>query len=328
MVAFGEALLRYSVPLGERLWFARELRVHAAGAELNLAADLAQVGVDVRYVSAIPDNPVGRLATTLIQETGLSTAYLRREAGRMGVFYFEPGAPPRPGRVEYDRADSAFALFPWDQHPWNEVVAGASWLFTTGITAALGAGPLAGVRAALAAAGRAGVRRAFDINYRAKLWSPEEAAVTLRPLLADVDLLFTSQGDAARILGAPLAPGEEMVQWVSRQFGIPMVAMVYNPSPASAPERPSWRCVAWRAGELAVFDQPAGVLTVDRVGAGDAFAAGFLYGLLGGHPLETALRYGSALMALKNTVLGDFARLTREELEEVVATGWRSDLVR
>ena len=315
LVAFGEALLRYSVPIGQRIETARTLTVHPAGAELNVAVDLAHLGWRVRFVSALPDNPLGRLALRVIRSHGVEAAGHLAAPGRMGVFYYEPGAAPRGGEVTYDRADSAFSRFPWHEYNWEEAIDAHSVFLTSGITPALSPQAAAGVQAALRAAKGRAKLVAFDVNYRSKLWSPAEAREAIVPLLAYVDCLFVSADDAVRVLGAPPVEPEAMLPWLADRFSLQGVAMVYNPTPSPGAAPVQWRALVWRAGKLAAYDQPAGVMTIDRLGAGDAFAAGVLWTWMQGRPVQDLARYGSAMMALKCTFEGDFCPVSAQELE-------------
>lgn len=326
VVAFGEPMLRYSVPQGTRLAETRSLLIHPGGAELNVLADLAGLGETVRYVTALPPSPLGLLMRRYMHWYGVRVAGDLAAPGRMGIYYYEPGAAPRPGVVTYDRDGSSFSRYPWSGFDWDAVMEPGDLFLTTGITAALGPEPLAGVRRALERASRAGVTTVFDVNYRSKLWSQEEARRTIVPLLQHVDILFTSVPDAVGILGAPSLPPEELPAWLAQRFQLKAVTLVHTPAPsqrADRHEKPEatiqWRAVAWRDGETAVWDQPAGVVTIDRLGAGDAYAAGFLWALRRGKPLTDAVRYGSAMMALKNTVTGDFCPVQPEELEAMAA---------
>lgn len=310
-------MLRYSVEPGERLAEASVLRIHPGGAELNVGVGLANLGEPVRYVTALPESPLGLRMWRFIATHGIEVAGDLAAPGRMGIYYLEPGVPPRPGVVTYDRQDSAFSRYPWSQFDWESVMEPGGVFLTTGITAALSAEALAGVREALATAARQGMTVVFDVNYRSKLWTAEAAREALVPLLEHVNLLFTSMSDASLILGAPEMAPEELPAWLASRFGLQGVTLVHTPEEQKEPIQ--WRALAWYKGESASYDQPAGVVTVDRLGAGDAYAAGFLWSLRQGKSLADAVRYGSAMMALKNTIHGDFGPFRPQELENASA---------
>ncbi|MBO8141726.1 MAG: sugar kinase [Firmicutes bacterium] len=303
VLTFGEVLLRYSTDPGERVRDAHRFHVHVAGSELNVAASLAHLGQRVRMVTALPASPLGALARRKIASYGVVLAGDMAAPGRMGTYYYEPGVPPRPAVVTYDRDGSAFSRYPWTRFDWSKAVAPAGVLFTTGITAALSPEAAGGIRAAMEAAHQAGILIAFDVNYRSKLWPASEARRVLLPLLERVQYLFTSWDDAVDVLGAPGDSPETLLEWLARQFSLRCATMVYNPPDADPAVR--WRAAAWCEGRYVFHDETAPVQTVDRVGAGDAYAAGFLWALLETGDVREGVRLGSAMMALKCTYRGD-----------------------
>lgn len=316
VLTFGEVLLRYSTDPGERIKDAHRFHVHLAGAELNVAASLAQLGQPVRMVTALPGDPLGALARRRAAAYGLELEGDMAAAGRMGVYYYEPGVPPRPGLVTYDRADSAFARYPWSSFDWERVMPRGGVFFTSGITAAVGPEGAAGIRAAMEAAAAASTAVAFDVNYRSKLWTPEEARSVLLSFMPSVQWLFTSWDDAVGVLGAPDGSAEQLLAWLADTFSLRCVTMVYNPPELAAAVR--WRAAAWCDGRYAFHDETAPLHTVDRVGAGDAYAAGFLWAFLRSGDVQEALRVGSALMALKATYRGDVCPADPEDVERLM----------
>lgn len=317
ILTFGEILLRYSSPVGQRLHQVNRLDIHPGGAELNVAANLVHLGHPVRMVTALPDNALGQLARRYIRAYGVRLAGDLAARGRMGVYYYEPGAAPRPGVVTYDRAGSAFSRYSWSRVDWAELLPREGVFFTTGITAALGRRAAVGMRAAMETARRRGCRVAFDVNYRAKLWPATRARAVLGPLLELVDWLFTSRDDAVVVLGAPDDEPEQLLGWLADRFSLRLATMVYNP-PGAGGEPLRWRAVAWYEGRCYSHDETTPLETVDRMGAGDAYAAGFLWGLLRTGDVQHALRCGSGLMALKNTFAGDVCPVSAEELEQLI----------
>jgi len=314
LTAFGEPLLRFSAPVGVGLADAPALEVHVGGAEFNVAAAMAALGHPARLITAIPTGPLGEK----VRRTALARSVVlvgeMAAPGRMGIYYYEAGAVPRPGWVEYDRALSAFSQWPWHETVWSQLIPREGIFFTTGITPALGSSAAMGVQAALRTAAEQGNRVAFDVNFREKLWTAAKAARVIRPLLEHVDYLFTSRNDAVRVLGAPDAPAEQLLDWLGRTYDLDVVTMVYNPD-EKGPDPPVWRAVAWSRGEMFVHDEMGPVSTVDRIGAGDAYAAGFLSVVAAGGDVGLAVQLGSRLMALKSTYRGDFWPGTRAELE-------------
>lgn len=319
-IGFGEMLLRYSPPPGVPLGAAPSLEVHVGGSEFNVAAAMAGLGHRATVITAVPAGPTGDGGRRAAALRGVQLAGDVAAPGRMGVYYYESGAAPRPGVVTYDRSDSAFSRVAWARAPWSELLPDRGIFFTTGITAALGPGPLAGVQRGLRAAAERGLFVAFDVNFRAKLWTAAEAGRTVRPLLEHVHTLFTSAEDAVHVLGAPEGPPEAQLPWLARTYGVAVVATVFNPSPVEEGARDTvlWRAAAWRDEELFVYDQKPPLHTVERIGAGDAFAAGFLSVAASRGSVAAALRRGSVLMALKSTYKGDFWPGTKEELDRLL----------
>lgn len=312
LVAFGEVMLRLSPPPPRRLEQSISLDVFPGGSELNTAVAAQRLGLSATYVSCLPRNPLGRMIENRCREHGVDTSRMVwRENGRVGLYFVEYGAAPRPAEVSYDRAGSAFTTLQPGEIPWPEVLAGARVFLTSGINPPLAPQMTAVVREALQAARAAGCAVAFDLNYRSKLWLPLEAAEVLQPLLRGVDILFATDEDARLVLGVERDDPTEAAREISRRFGIRTVNYIYAPPPGS---QHLWEVVAVSGGQVAASRIRHRVQTVDRVGAGDAYSAGFLLGYLR-QDLQAAVELGNALLALKNTVLGDFALVSLEEVQ-------------
>jgi 2-dehydro-3-deoxygluconokinase len=302
LATIGESMLRLMAPAGQSLEAASHLDIAVAGAESNVAVALSRLGHATGWVSSLPDNALGRLVANRIREHGVDTSRVRWEDGsaRLGIYYWEDAAPPRPGRVIYDRADSAFARTKPDELDWDYVGA-ARRLHLTGITPALSSSCLETVTRALRVARARRRSVSFDVNYRATLWSAAEAAATLAELVHGVDVLFSSSRDAARLFGAKGAP-EEQAAGLARRFDCPLVVVTCGADGAAAWDGRPHRIRALRAEE------------VDPIGRGDAFVAGFLHGVdLAG--TAAALRYAAAAAALKQTFRGDLLWATAAEVD-------------
>ncbi|MEY4534562.1 MAG: hypothetical protein RLZZ246_880, partial [Planctomycetota bacterium] len=169
-VTFGEVLLRLSAAGPERLFQSPELRTWWGGAEANVAMSLGMLGVPVRHVTCVPENALGDAAVRALTTEGVDTRDVRRGGSRLGLYFLEAGAGPRPLQVTYDRAHSAFATLDPAQFDWKTILADAAWFHVSGITPALGDGPLRATAEALAMANRLGVRTSFDLNFRPALW--------------------------------------------------------------------------------------------------------------------------------------------------------------
>lgn len=311
-VCFGEAMVRLTPPNYERLEVTRSLDMAVGGAELNTAVALSRLRRPAAWVSALPDDALGRFIANQARLHGVDTDHVVWPAtGKCGVYYVEVGAPPRPPSVLYDRKDTAIALLPPEAIDWPALLGQARVLHTTGITPALSPQARAATAAAIAAARPAGCRVSFDVNYRAKLWSPAEARATLEPLLAGVDVLFSSLDDLRAIFGLEGAPAA-VARAARERFGVGIVVTGLR---TGATDRRSLM-LADRLYETA----PTTFTPIDPLGAGDAYAAGFLAGWLDGD-LERAVALGDALAALKHTMPGDLLTITPDEVERYLAAG-------
>lgn len=305
VIGVGEVMLRYSVPVGERLEEARALDVYPGGAEGNTAFALAQLGRRAGWVGALPRNPLGRLVARQLRTAGVDLdGVVWSEAGRVGTYYVEFAAPPRAIQVVYDRADSCAAQLTPDALDWDYLLS-ARIVHVSGITAAVSPSGLAVVRELLTRARATGVAVSFDINYRARLWGEAEARAALRPLVAGVEILFCNQGDAKRIFDATGTP-EAIVTRLAEMTGARQVVTTFGADGV----------VGWQAGAFASA-AALPVQMVDRLGAGDALAAGVLHGWLDGD-FRRGLRYGVVLAALALSQMGDMVVTTPQEVEALL----------
>lgn len=323
LVAFGEVMLRFSPPQPRRLEQATSLEVFAGGSELNTAVGAQRLGLSTTYVSCLPRTVLGDMVANRIREQGVDTSHLVwREEGRVGLYFFECGASPRPAEVVYDRAGSAFTTLRPGEIPWSEILAGSRVFLTTGINLPLAPQMPEVLREGLAAARASGCEVAFDLNYRSKLWPLEEAARQLRPLLAQVDILLTTDGDAQDLLGVEAEDPVAAARELSGRYGVKTVSYIYSAPPDAGHP---WEVVVVSGDQVVAAERHYPVQTVDRLGAGDAYSAGFLYGYLR-RDLQAAVEFGNAMLAWKNTVLGDFALVDLAEIEELI--GGRGGMIR
>lgn len=318
VIGFGEAMVRLSPPDFQRIEQARTLNVEIGGAELNTLVGLARLGRSAAWVSRLTDNPLGRLIANRAREAGVSTdRVLFTPEDRVGVYYLEFGASPRASSVLYDRRDSAQARIAPGMVPWREVFAGARWLHLSGITPALSASAAAAADEALAAARTAGVPISLDVNYRSKLWNATDAGRWFAAAARSCDVLLTSVEDAHRFFGIPEGPAEEVAGRLGVEYGVRAVA--FSQREASLVWRNGWTAFLWSAGRV-YRTRSYELEIVDRLGAGDAFAAGLIDGLLDGDP-QRAIDFATAMSALKHTIPGDFPWLTRDEVEAAASGG-------
>jgi 2-dehydro-3-deoxygluconokinase len=305
VITFGETMLRLSPPGHSRLETAETLDCRVGGSESNTAVGLARLGRQAAWWSKLPKSPLGRKVEASIRRWGVDTSLiLWTEGGRVGVYYIEFGALPRPHQVYYDRAHSAVSTLSPDEVDWS-MLDSARHLHLTGITPALSESCAATTaRAAQEARGR-GLTVSFDVNYRSKLWSPTQARDTVVPILKDVDLLFCPTGDAAAMFNLHGTPAQT-ARTLQQKLGVKTIVVTGNRAGVEAVD-----------GEQALRADVIPTTEIDRVGAGDAGNAGILHGYIDGD-LATGLRYGSAMAALKHTMPGDEILSSLEEIEAVV----------
>jgi 2-dehydro-3-deoxygluconokinase len=317
VITFGEAMVRLAPADHRRLEQAYALDVEIGGAELNTAVGLARLGRTSVWVSRLTDNPLGRLIANRAREAGVSPEVIFTDGDRVGLYFLECGAAPRPSGIVYDRAESAMARLEPGMIDWAPVFAGASFFYVTGITAALSPTAAAATLEALQAAKHAGLTTCLDPNYRAKLWSVDQARAWLAEAVASVDVLVTNPEDAERFFGVTGADPEAAVVALATEYELVAVAMTLREVPSV------WRNVVsaiGHAGGRTVQAPAYEVEVVDRLGSGDAFVAGLLHGLLDAD-LDKGVRYGAAMSALKHSIPGDFAWLTLAEVEALVQGG-------
>jgi 2-dehydro-3-deoxygluconokinase len=315
VVSFGEAMVRLSPPGHRRLEQTDTLDVFVGGAELNTAVGLVRLGRSTAWVSRLRQNPLGRLLVDHVRRAGVSSEHvLWTDEGRVGTYYVEFGAAPRPSSVLYDRKDSAFSRLRPDMFDWKTIFAGARWFHITGITPALSPSAAQATREAIRAAKAAGVHVSIDLNYRAKLWTAPEAAACMGELLQYCDVLVSTEEDLERVFGLRARDMAELAAQASRHFAIGTVAITVRENPLVW--RNTWTAIAAHAGEV-LRTKAYDVEIVDRLGAGDAFAAGLIHGLLDGD-LQKALDYGVAASALKHSIPGDFNLAGADEVEAVL----------
>lgn len=322
VVCFGEMLLRLSPPVGTPLVRADALATHFGGAEANVAIALASLGTPARVVTVLPDNDLGRAARATLRAAGVDTRFVCFAPGRLGLYFFEPPAGPRAGRVTYDRAASAFSLASANLFAFGTALHGAALLHISGITPALGPGGVKLARVAIAAAHAAGVPVSFDANYRAHLWEAwdSDPRAILLELIGEATILFGNHRDLSLLLDREFSgdgPDRRREAAEAAFAGFPKLQLlastarqIINAGHHRLAARVDSRDNAWQTEDITV----SGI--VDRIGSGDAFAAGVLHRHLAGSALRIVAETGLALAALKHSVSGDAILATEAELAE------------
>lgn len=307
VTTFGEALLRLSVPEGIRLQAAIQLDIHPAGAETNIATLLARMGRRSAWHSVLPRNPLGYLVADHLRKAGVDlNSVIWQETGRVGTFYVEFSAPPRPIAVVYDRADSCMTRATPDMLKWDALL-DTRLLHLTGITPAISPSCYETIVAIIEKAHAANVPISFDINYRAKMWSESEARAGLMPLIQGVDLLFCGQSDARRVFGIEGKP-EMVVKAVAEISGAKQAVVSLG----------AQGVIGWD-GKRAIQQPALPVQIIDRIGAGDALAVGVIHGWLDGD-FARGLQTGVTLAALALSQRGDAVITTPEEVAALMAS--------
>jgi 2-dehydro-3-deoxygluconokinase len=315
VITFGEAMVRLSPPNSRRLEQARSLDVQTGGAELNTAVALARLGRSAAWVSRLTDNPLGRLIANHAREAGVRTEHVVwTDEDRVGTYFLEFGAAPRASSVLYDRKGSAMANIRPGVVPWGEVFAGARWFHVTGITPALGPSAAEATREVMQAARAAGVSTSMDLNYRVKLWPQAEAGRCLGELMQLCDVLIATEEDLERVFGIQGKDHEEAAALAAKRFGLQGVAVTLRESPLVW--KNAWTALAYHDGRV-LRARTYEVEIVDRLGAGDSFAAGLIHGLLDGD-WQKGLDWGVAVSALKHSIPSDFAWVTPAEVEALL----------
>ncbi len=309
LLTIGEAMIRLATPSGELLADTPTLAVHVGGAESNVAAAVAHMGHSVRWLSRMTDNVWGRRIVQELTTQGVDcSGVVWTPDDRIGMYAVEFGVPPRPTRVTYDRANSAASRMGPDTFDLSRVEQ-TRMVHLTGITAALSDECYALVTAIIHKANQFHVPVVFDVNYRAKLWSAQTCAERLSPLLRKVDTLIIARADAAALFGLTGDPGEVLRALLAR-FGVQRAVLTLGESGAAGLQA--------NADVYAATGYAA--QQIDRIGAGDAFAAGVICGLLR-NDFELGLKYGTAMSALHMTLNGDMFRLAEEDVRQLIDAG-------
>jgi 2-dehydro-3-deoxygluconokinase len=333
VVTFGEIMLRLSTPGFERFVQSRQFDVTFGGGEANVAASLAQFGLEAYFLSKIPKHEIGQAAVNHLRRFGVSDRFVVRGGDRLGIYFLETGASQRPSKVIYDRAQSAVTGLTADEVDFDAVFDSARWFHWTGITPALGTTAQQTLRAALEAAKKHGVTVSCDLNFRKKLWTPDEAQATMRPLMEFVDVCIANEEDTQLSLGAAAPEVDvhsgsldeeryaKIAETLKSQYGFEAVAITLRESISAS--RNGWSAMMLDDRDCATAYRSAryDIQLVDRVGGGDSFAAGLIYGLINEKDTRRALEIAVAASCLKQSIPGDFNISSIAEVKALVDGG-------
>lgn len=327
VVTMGEIMLRLSTPNYEKIVQADTFDVNYGGAEANVAVSLANFGVDVQFVTAVPDNPVGDACLGELKRYDVGTRYISRSGARLGIYFVEPGSSVRPSKVIYDRIQSSIATAAVSEFDFDAIFADADWFHVTGITPAISDSAKELTFAAVKAAKKHGVTVSCDLNYRKKLWSVEKAKAVMTELMEYVDVCIGNEEDADKVLGfrpadtdvtkgeLNLKGYEDIFNQMCDKFGFRYVVSSLRQSYSGSDN--GWSACVMDGKSRAFYHSKTYRIApiVDRVGGGDSVAAGFICEILNGRSMEDAIEFGVAAAALKHTIPGDFNHVSRAEVE-------------
>lgn len=320
-VTFGELMLRLS-PQGRNLLFQDSvLNAVFGGAEANVAVSLANFGEDVSFVTALPENAVADAAIRELRGFGVDTKYIKRAGERVGIYFAEPGACMRPSKVVYDRAHSSISEVSTEDFNWEEIFKGAHWFHTTGITPAISAGTAAVTLQAVKAAKKCGLKVSCDLNYRKKLWkwgkTPKEV---MSEVASYVDVLIANEEDCQKCLGIELDVDVTSGKLDSRKYKLladKIMAQFPNISALAVSLRESMSA-DWNNWSIVIATKDGFYVSkkyeirniVDRIGGGDSFGSGLIWGLNNLEGPQAAIEFAAAASALKHTIYGDYNRVS------------------
>lgn len=333
MLGFGDFIVRLSPPGYERFFQADHFDINYTGAEANVCVALAHMGMETAFVTRLPENDIAYAGIGELRRHGVDTGGIVFGGDRIGVFYLEKGAAQRPSRIVYDRRHTALAESTPACYDWKKLMAGYGWFHITGITPALSKTMPEVCIEACRTARELGLTVSCDLNYRKNLWTPEEAGATLKKMMPYIDILLANEEDAEKVLGIRAAGSdvmrgvlddrgyEETARRIEAEYGIHTVAISMRRSLSASDN--DWGAMLYRDGR-AWFSKRYMIHLVDRVGGGDSFAAGLIYGLMNGFDPQHTVEYAAAASCLKQTMEMDFSLSTAEEVEKLVggnATG-------
>lgn len=327
IVTLGEIMLRLSTPGFSRFVQSDNFDVVYGGGEANVAVSLSNYGLDTYFVSKLPKHEIGQSAVNALRQYGVNTDYIARGGDRVGIYFLETGASMRPSKVIYDRANSAIAEATVADFDFDEIFSGKDWFHFSGITPALSDAAAKLTEKALIAAKKNGVTVSVDLNFRKKLWTPEKAQSVMRPLMQYVDVCIGNEEDAEKVLGfkpseTDVTKGdlsidgyEQIFKEMKEMFGFKTIVSSLRESHSASDN--GWSAVLYD-GENFMQSRKYEIRIVDRVGGGDSFASGLIYGLVTGMDSEDALNFAVAASALKHTIPGDFNHVSLEEVLTLV----------
>lgn len=329
IITFGEIMLRLKSPALERFFQSPSLEATFGGGEANVAVSLANYGMDASFVTALPNNAIGEACRRDVRSFGVDVSNIKMTDGRMGIYFLETGSNQRPSKVVYDRADSAIAIAPIDLFDWEKIFEGADWFHISGISPAISASAAELSLAACKAAKKCGVKVSCDLNYRKNLWKyGKEAKEVMSEIAKYVDVAIANEEDFQKSLGITADSDVESGSLDRNVYeGIAKKAMALYPNlervaitlrESKSADRNDWAACIYDGKEFYVSRKYEITDIVDRVGGGDSFSGGLIYGLLTFEKQSEALDFAVAASCLKHTISGDYNRVTVAEVTSLM----------
>ena len=323
VVTFGEIMGRLSPPGYGRIVQTQSFNITFGGGEANVAGSLAHLGIPASHVTRFPSNELGKAAAGYYQRVGVDTSDIQFGEGRLGLYFVEFGAAMRPSKVTYDRADSAFANLDPSEFHWHEILKDACWFHWTGISPAISESAAQAVRDAIAVANELGITVTADVNYRKNLWQYGKSVQEVMPeLIAGCDIIVCGKGDAEDILGivpdgSSKSGWESVCKQIMAQF--PRLKKIINTKRGQISASQNTLSAASFNGDKVLKSETVEISQiVDRIGGGDAFMAGYIYGNLIYCDEAKSLSFAVAASALKHTIEGDINLANLDEIETVM----------
>jgi 2-dehydro-3-deoxygluconokinase len=329
VVTFGEIMLRLSTPGFSRFVQAHQFDISFGGGEANVAVSLALFGIEARFVTKLPSHDIGEAAVNELRRYGVNTDYIVRGGDRLGIYFLETGASQRSSKVIYDRTHSAVSLLKPGEIDWDAVFADADWFHWTGITMALGDDLQHVLKEACIAAKKKGVTVSVDPNYRKKLWSESQAKHALIPMMEYVDVCIANKDHAESILDVPSFANSDSstmedqyksAEALKEKYQFTTVAYTLRQSYSASSNGWSAIMVDNRDCARSYHSKEYMLHIIDRVGGGDSFASGLIYGLLEKPSTQEALEFAVAASSLKHSIPGDFNHVSVEEVEYLLSS--------
>ena len=324
VITLGELMLRLAPEEYLRFVQADAFRITYGGGEANVAVSLANYGIDAAFVTSLPKHEIGQAAVNFLRQFGVDTDYISRSGDRIGIYYLEKGASQRPSKVIYDRKNSAFSEANKKDFDWSKIFDGAEWFHFTGISAALGDNVAEICLEACKVAKAMGITVSCDLNYRKNLWSSEKAKEVMSRLMKYVDICIANEEDAEKVFGIKIADTDissgmidyedykKVAAELFHRFGFKTVAITLRTS-ISASEN-NWAAILYEGNEYHL-SKTYPIHIVDRVGSGDSFCGGLIYGLISGFSSKDALEFAVAASCLKHSIEGDSNHVSVNEVK-------------